>query len=156
MRGKPAISLAAYYVRSVPYAGDLPYLEVGLGDTIIYFNSDTRGRFQISTNFDPDISPRQQRNDGIFKQPEWAFLINNGTDQLYLHMNAGACRMTIRNTKSDINIESLMTEDQAEMLSTSFRQAFFDKTPLHRDKHKLKPLGIYYTYKVNTIVIDPR
>lgn len=157
MKRKSAGPHAEYYVRSIPYAGDLPYLEIGLGDTRIYMNSDKQGFFNICTDLYPDISLKRQSDDGIFKQPDWAFLVSNGTDQLYLNTNAGDFRMTFRCTKSDIQIDSQMTEEEAKMLSTSFFQALGEKLKLEKPvKHKLKPLGIYYTYKVKCVTIDPR
>ena len=148
--------LSKYYARSVPSAGELPYLEFGLGHTLIYMTSDKSGRFEICTDLVPDITRQQQHDDGIFKQPDWAFHVSNGRDQLYLHRNAGICKLRFRNPESETDIETLMTEIQAIAVADSLGKVLDDCTPLQRHKRRLKPLGTFYTYKVRSVVIDPR
>ena len=147
---------AAYFVHSIPCAGDLPYLDVGLADTKIYMTSDKSGRFEICTDFLPDLTAKQQRDDGIFKQPDWAVHVSNGTDQLFLHRNAGECMMRFQNPKSQVNILTLLTDAEALAVSTGFSKAFGDCAPLKRHRRKMKPLGSYYSYTVESVVVDPR
>ena len=145
----------SHYVRSVPCAGDLPFLEVGLGNTQIFMTSDKSGRFQVCTNLVPDITRKQQDDDGVFKQPDWAFHLTNGTDELYLRDN-GKCMMSLRNPKSRTEILTLMSEADAKAVSASFFQAFAGSRWLQRHRRKLKPLGAYYAYKVNCVTMDPQ
>lgn len=155
MRRKKASTRPSYYVRAVPYAGDLPYLEIRIGEgNDIYLTSNKQGRFDVYRCFVPDISRQQQEDDGIFRQPDWAFLISNGVDQLYLHTNAGEVNMTIRFASSDIDIRMRMADDQAKELCMSLIEECKKHKLSHIANEKLKPLGIWYTYKVKRMSLS--
>lgn len=135
-----------YYVRAVPYAGDLPYLEVSLGSTMIFLNSNSDRQFEIVTDFDPDISRQQQEDDGISRNPAWSFLITNGQDTIYLHPNARKTFVTIATAESTMQTLHELQVKDAELLSANMFEACKQGSLSEITDCKLRPAGMFYTY----------
>lgn len=150
MRRKRKEPLGPSYVRAVPYAGDLPYLEISLGSTMVFLTSDATRQFHLVTDFDPDLTRQQQEDDGIFKSPDWSFLINNGNDTVYVHPNAGKTFVKILTSGSSLETLHELEIKNAELLSAHMSEACKMGILSKASKCKLKPADMYYTYKANS------
>lgn len=111
--------MARFYVRSVPFAGDLPYLEIGVGETTVFLVSRKTRTFDVYTQFTPRLSRKQQNDTGIRKQPAWAFMLSNGHDQAHLHWNAGEPSFTVMCKGSETNVSIRLGEADAHAMALS-------------------------------------
>lgn len=147
MRRKRKEPLGPYYIRAILYAGDLPYLEISLGSTMLFLTSDATRQFQLVTDFDTDISRQQQEDDGIFKSPDWSFMISNGHETLYLHPNAGKSFVKILSSGSEMETLHTLNVADAEAPSAHMAEACKLGTLSKASKCKLKPADMYRMLK---------
>lgn len=145
-----------FHVRPVPYAGDLPYLEIGVGDTMVLMTSREAGTFDVHRAISPELSVSQQRGTGVGRQPAWAFLVSNGREEVYLHENVARPTCTVRCNGSDTEILVQLSESDARSLSSSLGSACREpSSKLARiRKARIRPAGMAHMYRTDMRVLS--
>lgn len=140
--------MSGFYVRTVPYAGDLPYLEISAGQTTMFMSSRKDGTFDVYRHMAPRLSLQQQRNKGVRMQPGWAFLISNGKDEVFLRENTGRPGLAFDSRGSATNTLVELQEADAESLSASLASALAEPTSkLPKSRVTIiKPLAFAHMY----------
>lgn len=148
--------MSRFFVRTVPYAGDLPYLEFSVGGTMVFMTSKKAGTFDLYRALSPELTSSQQRDSGVTRQPSWAFLVSNGQDEVYLHENVARPTCTVRCRGSDTEIHIDLVPSEARSLATSLATAC--REPSSRvsrtGKARIRPEGSAYTYRADTRVLS--
>lgn len=159
-RGPPKMTgwvphMTGFHVRPVPYAGDLPYLEIGLGKTMIFLTSRKTGTFDLYWKPSPMLTVKKRRAQGIGDQPAWAFLISNGRDEVYLHENVRRPTCTYRARRSPTEIHFELGESDARALAASMAAACGEPFSKLGDvrKARIKPQGLAHMHTADKQVL---
>lgn len=98
-------------------------------DLLITMLSDGRRRFVVAHE--------------LSEQPSWAFAIGNGSEELFLHKNAGKATLTLRSKKTSTEVSANLTNAQARDMHASLIRAIDESGFDVRRKEKaiLTPLG---------------
>ena len=147
--------MPGFSVSPVPYAGDLPYLEIGLGKTMVYLTSRKTGTFDLYRALSPVLSPQQREGQGVGDQPAWAFLVSNGRDEVYLHqdMRRPSCTLRARRSPTEVHVE--LGEADARALAASMAAALKEPTTRLGDvrRVRIKPQGMAHRHAADRRVV---
>lgn len=93
----------------------LPYIEVHVKDACLSMPADEFRTWRLYTSFAP-------RLPGGPVQPDWAWLLSNGRDELLLSLNEGSCVLMLGNGASAASAKVTMPTAAAEQLSRSLHE----------------------------------
>lgn len=152
-----SIDVRDTYVEFSPWAGDIPLVYFNVGNTTYTSNGTQRGRkWNLYTNF--QITTR--RHSEFDDKPDWAFMLENSSkDQVSVMKNRMECVVQYKNEKSNVDIYTTITEDQAlELRRTLYESIEINSMTLGKIRHnvRIKPAGCSISYFANKQVISAK